>query len=91
MDYNLDLVRMLLWVVGVLVSALAFFLSYYFYRTSRILDSLNEGVQKLNINFTGLNCSKKHEVIDKRLDDHGVRLDKHEGKLIEIDTKINFR
>jgi len=88
---NVDLVRTLLWVIGILVAALGFFLTYYLMRTSQIMDKLSQEVQKLNLNFTGLNCQKKHEIIDNRLAEHGRTLDQHDRKIIELDTKINFR
>lgn len=83
-------IKVLAWAVGVLASALGFFLSYYFTRTSKALDRLGDAITEMRLSFTGLNCAKKHEVVDERLKDHGRQLDRHEGKLIELDTKVNL-
>lgn len=91
MEYSAEIVKALLWVIGLLGSLLGFFLTYYFFRTSKILDELRTAVQQLNLNYTGLNCVQKHDTINKRLEKHGVQLDLHERKITELDTKMNFK
>ena len=90
MENPKELIEALLWVIGVLVSALAFFITYYFTRTSKILDELSKGLQQLNLNFTGLNCRDKHLVIDRRLDKHGELLDTHSTDLVRVKDKCGL-
>ena len=67
---------------------------------------LTESINKLQLAISGLNgvilsmqqsndtftkgCSDKHTIINKRLDDHASRLNQHENKIVELDTKINM-
>lgn len=92
-----------IFVVGTLMSIIGFFIAYYFRRSAKSNDDLNEAVGDLQISVTALNgtlisqdekfdtftgtCRDNHTRIDKRLYDHGKKIDNHEKRISTIEGK----
>jgi hypothetical protein len=95
-------VTLITWAVGGILTLLFFFVSFYFYRSVSMLDRLSDSVNGLRNSITELNsnvdsiksnsetfadsCRGKHEVVDKRLNDHSRRLNEHDIKLAHLET-----
>jgi hypothetical protein len=91
---------------GVAMSIIGFFVTLFISRVNSTQQTLSQSIDKLNLSLTGLNamissmkdmdakfsddCTKRHSVIDKRLDAHAGSLKTQENKLVELDTKINL-
>lgn len=94
--------KIVMWFGGGVLSLLFFFVSFYFYRSIKAYDDLSASVNKLQLTLTGLNgiilsiqerndmqqvtCKDIHIVVDKRLTEHGRRLDEHDKILIKLKT-----
>ena len=105
---NISLIATIgLWIVGILLSVIGFFLMFYFKRSVKSDDELNKSVSKLQQSITGLNgtilaqedrftdfqvdCKDRHKNIDVRLDKHENKLENHEGRIIKVETKLGTK
>lgn len=79
--------------VSLVITALLAVVGYFLVKWMNAVDKLIEAVGKLglvvekiqaNQNNTATNCALKHEVIDKRLNAHSERLNKHDIAITEL-------
>jgi len=99
-----NIINIGMWMIGILLSIIGFFLIFYFKRSVTSNDKLNESVNKLQMSVTGLNatllyqddklntftksCKEKHLKVDQRLEKHEEQLDRHEKDITVLKTKI---
>jgi hypothetical protein len=98
--------RIVLVILGIMISIIGYFLTFYFKRSVESIDKLNDTVGELRGSITGLKaqmianeemssmrqegCKDRHSIIDTRLREHGEQLDEHEKKIARIEIKIGI-
>lgn len=89
--------------IGILLTIIGFFVAYFFRRSIESNDKLNESVNKLQITITGMSAvvqankdnvdtykrehEKSHEIVDRRLNSHSVKLNEHDKEITKLKSK----
>lgn len=89
---DIETLKTLIWLSGLLIGILLVIVSYFLSKQIQISETLTKAVNSLTTAVTVLESQNKdrYPVIEKRLDDHGRRLDEHSEKLSTIQTKCMY-
>ena len=93
----MDFTDLTLKIAGVIITGLLVVIGYFLKRQIKAIETLSDLVSTLNTsaellknnqgNFS-INCNTRHGLIDKRLNSHSFKIQKHEKELGIIQSKI---
>lgn len=94
---EIETYQVILSIAGFMIVALLSIIAYFLKEFNHQVNELKKVVVSLQIAISSEkaitkgwkeNFSEKHLIFDKRLDDHGRRLDKHEVEIATIRTRL---
>lgn len=89
-DY--ETLRLTVFIIGAVLSVLLSVVAFFLKKQIEIQETLAKAVNNLTVAVTVLENQNRdrHPVIERRLNEHGHRLDSYENRLTKIETTCEF-
>lgn len=89
---DIETLKLTLWVSAGIISLLLVTVAFFLRKQIAVSETLTRAIDSLTRTVTVLETQnrERNPVIQKRLNEHADRLDRHGERLVKIETKLNI-
>lgn len=85
---DIEGLKVIVWLSGIVISLLLAIVGYFLKQQGEAATALTDAVNQLKtaVEVLQMQGQEKHPVIERRLNEHGNRIDDHDRRLVKLET-----